>query len=62
MSAVLIVDDYSDVRKTLRTLLETECSVVCIETSNGLDAIAKAEVSRPDLIILGFGHAGNEWI
>jgi DNA-binding NarL/FixJ family response regulator len=26
--------------------------VVCIEASNGLDAIAKAEVSRPDLIIL----------
>jgi CheY-like chemotaxis protein len=42
----------SAVRKTLRSLLEKLCSVVCIEASNGLDAIAKAEVSRPDLIIL----------
>jgi CheY-like chemotaxis protein len=25
---------------------------VCIEAVNGLDAIAKAEVARPDLIIL----------
>jgi DNA-binding NarL/FixJ family response regulator len=28
---------------------------VCIEASNGLDAIAKAELSRPDLIILDLG-------
>jgi DNA-binding NarL/FixJ family response regulator len=27
----------------------------CIEASNGLDAIAKAEVLRPDLIILDLG-------
>ena len=52
MSTVLIVDDYPAVRKSLRSLLEKLCSVVCIEASNGLDAIAKAEVSRPDLIIL----------
>jgi CheY-like chemotaxis protein len=55
MSTVLIVDDYPAVRKTLRTLLEKLCSVVCIEASNGLDAIAKAEVLRPDLIILDLG-------
>jgi CheY-like chemotaxis protein len=53
MSTVLIVDDYPAVRKALRRLLEGQlCSVVCIEAANGLDAIAKAEVSRPDLIIL----------
>jgi DNA-binding NarL/FixJ family response regulator len=53
LSTVLIVDDYSAVRKALRTLLETALgSVVCIEAINGLDAIAKAEVSCPDLIIL----------
>ena len=52
MSTVLIVDDYPAVRTTLRSLLETECSVVCIEAMNGLDAIAKAKISRPDLIIL----------
>ena len=52
MSTVLIVDDYPAVRKALRSLLEKLCSVVCIEAISGLDAIAKAEVSHPDLIIL----------
>src|SRR3981081_2189618 len=58
MSTVLIVDDYPAVRKSLRSALEKMCSVVCIEASNGLDAIAKAEVSRPDLIILDLGMRG----
>ena len=58
MSTVLIVDDYPAVRKTLRSVLEKLRSVVCIEASNGLDAIAKAEVSRPDLIILDLGMPG----
>ena len=49
---VLIVDDYPAVRKILRSLLENLCSVACIEAINGLDAIAKTEVSCPDLIIL----------
>jgi two-component system, NarL family, nitrate/nitrite response regulator NarL len=55
MSTVLIVDDYPTIRKALRSLLEKLCSVVCIEASNGFDAIAKAEESRPDLIILDLG-------
>ena len=55
MPTVLIVDDYPAVRKTLRRLLERLCSVVCIEAVNGLDAIVKAEKSRPDLIILDLG-------
>ena len=52
MPTVLIVDDYSAVRKTLRIQLEELSSVVCIEASNGLDAIAEAAISHPDLIIL----------
>ena len=53
MPSVLIVDDCPAVRETLRSLLETELSpIVCIEAINGLDAIAKAEMSCPDLIIL----------
>jgi DNA-binding NarL/FixJ family response regulator len=56
MPTVLIVDDCPAVRKTLRNRFETELNpIVCIEASNGLDAIAKAEVSRPDLIILDLG-------
>jgi DNA-binding NarL/FixJ family response regulator len=53
LSTVLIVDAYPGVRKALRSLFEQQLySVVCIEGINGLDAIAKTEVSRPDLIIL----------
>jgi DNA-binding NarL/FixJ family response regulator len=53
LSIVLIVDAYAGVRKALRGLLEAQLrSVVCIEAINGLDAIAKTEVSCPDLIIL----------
>jgi DNA-binding NarL/FixJ family response regulator len=55
MSIVLIVDDYPAARKGLRNLLENQCSAVCIEAINGLDTIAKAEVSHPDLIILDLG-------
>jgi DNA-binding NarL/FixJ family response regulator len=58
MPTVLIVDDCPAVRTTLRSALEKPGSVVCIEASNGLDAIAKAEVSRPDLIILDLGMPG----
>ena len=58
MPTVLIVDDYPAVRKTLRSLLETECSVVCIEAINGLGAIAETEASSPDLIILDLGMPG----
>jgi len=46
MPTVLIVDDCPAVRTTLRSLLEQQVSpVMCIEASNGIDAIAKAEVS-----------------
>jgi CheY-like chemotaxis protein len=45
MPTVLIVDDCPAVRTTLRSLLEQQVSpVMCIEASNGVDAIAKAEV------------------
>lgn len=53
MSIVLIVDDYPDARKALRSLLEKQLlSVVCMEAGNGLEAIALTEISHPDLIIL----------
>jgi DNA-binding NarL/FixJ family response regulator len=59
LSLILIVDAFPAVRKALRGLLETRLrSVVCIEASNGLDAIAKTEASSPDLIILDLGMPG----
>lgn len=53
MSIVLIVDDYPDVRKAVRGLLEKQLPlVVCIEAGNGFEAIAMTQISHPDLIIL----------
>ena len=52
MLTVLIADDCPDVRRVLRQMLEDRCAVVCVEAANGLEAIAKAKISRPDLIIL----------
>ena len=58
MPTVLIVDDCRAVRKTLRTLLEKQCLVVCIEATNGCEAIAKTKESCPELIILDLGMPG----
>ena len=53
MKRILIVDDNARVRKTMRTLLDTETGLeVCGEAIDGLDAIKKAEELRPDLIVL----------
>jgi DNA-binding NarL/FixJ family response regulator len=63
MPTVLIVDDCPAVRTTLRSLLEQQVSpVMCIEASNGIDAIAQGRSISPGPNYSGFGHAGNEWI
>jgi DNA-binding NarL/FixJ family response regulator len=50
---ILVVDDFDAFRRFLRSMLEkkTECEVVG-ETSDGLEAVAKAEQLQPDLILL----------
>jgi DNA-binding NarL/FixJ family response regulator len=59
MSTVLIVDDYPVIRKNLRGLLEKQlCSVVCIEATNGFEAITKTIESCPDLVILDLAMPG----
>lgn len=49
---VLIVDDDASVRELIRLLLETQDVGVIIEGSNGLEALEKATVEKPDLILL----------
>jgi len=50
---ILIVDDHAAVRRGIKFLLETEPSVtVCGEAENGEDAVQKAKLLKPDLIIL----------
>jgi DNA-binding NarL/FixJ family response regulator len=50
---ILVVDDQEYIRRVVRNFLEEERELqVCGEAVDGLDALAKAEQLRPDLIIL----------
>jgi CheY-like chemotaxis protein len=48
---VLIVDDHAVIRRMLRDMLEAE-SLVVSDATDGAEGVQKAEVERPDLIIL----------
>jgi DNA-binding NarL/FixJ family response regulator len=52
---VLIVDDHEAIRRTLRVRIEElpEFSV-CGEAINGVDAVEKAQLLNPNLVILDF--------
>jgi DNA-binding NarL/FixJ family response regulator len=49
---ILIADDNALVRNALRHVLESTADWHVIEAENGEEAIARAEESKPDLIIL----------
>lgn len=52
---VLIVDDNEAIRRTLRYLFKESTDwTICGEAVNGQDAIEKAQVLQPDLVILDF--------
>jgi DNA-binding NarL/FixJ family response regulator len=52
---ILIVDDNAFMRRTLRTLLEAQDDwKVCDEASDGLEAVAKFEKEKFDVIVLDF--------
>jgi DNA-binding NarL/FixJ family response regulator len=52
---ILIADDNEDVRKVTRWFLESQPTCeVCGEAVNGVDAIEKARVLSPDLILLDY--------
>jgi CheY-like chemotaxis protein len=51
--SILVVDDSDTVRKVTRLFLETQLDLeVCGEAVDGVEAIEKAKVLKPDLIIL----------
>jgi DNA-binding NarL/FixJ family response regulator len=54
-TSVLIVDDHEAIRRTLRVRIEAlpEFSV-CGEAINGVDAVEKAQLLNPSLVILDF--------
>jgi DNA-binding NarL/FixJ family response regulator len=50
---ILIADDHPTVRKSLKRLLESNMKWhVCGEAANGLEAVQKAALLTPDVVIL----------
>jgi DNA-binding NarL/FixJ family response regulator len=51
---ILIADDSSSVRATIRKLVESHSSLwkVCAEAANGVEAVQKAMELKPDLVII----------
>lgn len=50
---VLLVDDNEVVREGLKSILEPQPDIEVVgEATDGLDAVAKAEVLRPDVILM----------
>ena len=53
MKSILIVDDSPLIRRSLRTLIESQSDwVICGEAENGCEAIEEAAKLRPDLIVI----------
>lgn len=53
MLRILIADDHPAVRRSLRSLVQTHADWdVCGEAFDGLDAVEKAKVLRPDIVLL----------
>jgi len=56
---VLVVDDYKPFRQFVRsTLAKRQELQIVDETSDGLEAVLKAEELKPDLILLDIGLPG----
>jgi len=50
---VLIVDDHAVLRQALRFLLESQAGVVVVgDAANGREAVEKAELLRPDVVLM----------
>lgn len=63
IKTVLVVDDSPDVRHVVRTFLERDATFkVCGEAGDGPEAIKKAELLAPDLVLLDFLMPGMNGI
>jgi DNA-binding NarL/FixJ family response regulator len=50
---ILIVDDHEAVRRSLRVLLRDRSGwVVCAEAADGLEAVEKTRLFRPDVVVM----------
>lgn len=53
MITVLLVDDHTYIRKGLRYLLEATADIEVIATAaNGIEAVAKARLHQPDVVVI----------
>jgi CheY-like chemotaxis protein len=52
MKKILIVDDQSFIRTVFKQQLEQLGDVIAMEAANGNEAVGKAKVAHPDLILL----------
>ncbi len=57
MATILIVDDYSDIRTCLRTMLE-EAGHVILEAASGHEALQTWNTTKPDLVITDYSMPG----
>jgi DNA-binding NarL/FixJ family response regulator len=56
---ILVVDDNAMMRRSLRTLLESQDDwKVCDEAADGLEAVAKFDKNKFDVIVLDFQMPG----
>ena len=55
MPTVLIVDDHPAFRRSIRSLLEEDGLVVVGEATTGREALALAELLRPEIVLLDIG-------
>ena len=50
---ILVVDDHETTRRAIRALLSSRADwVICGEAADGLDAVAKAQMLCPDLVLM----------
>jgi DNA-binding NarL/FixJ family response regulator len=64
MAGILIVDDNANIRRLLRSFVETTTGFrICGEAQNGAEAIEKVKELQPDLVLLDLtlpGMSGTE--
>jgi DNA-binding NarL/FixJ family response regulator len=59
VTRILVVDDNPSVRRYLRGVLEQhEGWQVCDEARNGLEAVERFQIVRPDVVVLDFQMPG----
>jgi signal transduction histidine kinase/CheY-like chemotaxis protein len=56
-SAILLIEDNTDARRTLHEFLESEGHRV-LEESDGVAGLARAEAARPDIVLIDIGLPG----